>query len=77
MKNIFKKALSFFLAVIMTVGMFPVTVFAEEYQHGRIAGFYRERAAVSVHNKTEPLAERGGVDVGLYLNKERHLTVDK
>ena len=31
MKNIFKKALSFFLAVIMTVGMFPVTVFAEEY----------------------------------------------
>ena len=30
MKNIFKKALSFFLAVIMTVGMFPVTVMAEE-----------------------------------------------
>ncbi len=30
MKNIFKKALSFFLAVIMTVGMFPVTAMAEE-----------------------------------------------
>ena len=30
MKNIFKKALSFFLAVIMTVGMFPISVFATE-----------------------------------------------
>jgi len=30
MKNIFKKALSFFLAVIMTAGMFPVTAMAEE-----------------------------------------------
>ena len=30
MKNIIKKAVSFFLAVIMTVGIFPVTVFAEE-----------------------------------------------
>lgn len=30
MKNIFKKALSFFLAVIMTVGMFPVTAMAEK-----------------------------------------------
>ena len=29
MKNIFKKALSFFLAVIMTVGMFPVTAMAD------------------------------------------------
>lgn len=30
MKNIFKKALSFFLAVIMTLGMFPITAMAEE-----------------------------------------------
>ena len=37
MKNIFKKALSFFLAVIMTVGMFPVTVFAEEYVYFSIS----------------------------------------
>ena len=28
MKNTFKKALSFFLAVIMSVGMFPISVFA-------------------------------------------------
>ncbi|MBE6900386.1 MAG: hypothetical protein E7479_06980 [Ruminococcaceae bacterium] len=37
MKNIFRKALSFFLAVIMTAGMFPVTVFAEEYVYFSIS----------------------------------------
>ena len=37
MKNIFKKALSFFLAVIMTVGIFPVTIFAEEYVYFSIS----------------------------------------
>lgn len=33
MKNTFKKALSFFLAVIMTVGMFPISVFATEAEN--------------------------------------------
>lgn len=70
MKNIFKKALSFFLAVIMTVGMFPVTVFATEdvvyISVSKDDKFVKDSKGGYIACVEVPLAEVAAVDLETY-----------
>ncbi|MBQ7937183.1 MAG: Ig-like domain-containing protein [Oscillospiraceae bacterium] len=73
MKNIFKKALSFFLAVIMTVGMFPVTAMAdgetEEYVYLSVSHDEKfietAEGSVAAHIPV-PLSELEKIDLAMY-----------
>ena len=81
MKNIFKKTLSFFLAVIMTVGMFPISVFATEAQSEGYV--YVELTEDDVYvespldgtvlaNVAVPIAELKAMDLSDYYAKDSY-----